>query len=164
MTEEKLLQLIEKAAAEGWREFDLSGEGLTVLPPEIGKLAQLKKLILGNYHLGLIILNCFRGATVSSNQGFARTVSNLVGRGTPAAIAMQYTISDSTAKIFADEFYKTLALGYPVDTAIQSTRNAISQDVGLDKRDFGTPVPYMRAKDGIILSGLGTEKQKQPST
>ena len=67
---------------------------------------------------------------------------------------MQYTISDSTAKLFADEFYKTLALGFPVDTAIQETRNAISMDVGLDKRDFGTPVLYMRAKDGIILDGL----------
>ncbi|BAY85850.1 Miro domain-containing protein [Calothrix parasitica NIES-267] len=109
---------------------------------------------LGDRNLGLIILNCCRGATVSSNQSFAGTISNLVRRGIPAAVAMQYTISDSTAKLFADEFYKTLALGFPVDTAIQKTRNAISMDVGLDKRDFGTPVLYMRAKDGIILDGL----------
>jgi hypothetical protein len=27
-------------------------------------------------------------------------------------------------------------------------------EVGLEKRDFATPVLYMRAKDGIILSGL----------
>ena len=67
---------------------------------------------------------------------------------------MQYTIVDSTAKLFTSEFYKTLALGFPVDRAIQSTRNAISQDVGLDKPDFATPVLYMRAKDGIILDGL----------
>ncbi|WP_277880416.1 MULTISPECIES: hypothetical protein [unclassified Calothrix] len=33
----------------------------------------------------------------------------------------------------------------------QTTRNAI---VGLNKPDFATPVLYMRAKDGIILSGL----------
>ena len=33
----------------------------------------------------------------------------------------------------------------------QTTRNAISMEVGLDKRDFATPVLYMRAKDGIIL-------------
>ncbi|MDY6896522.1 MAG: COR domain-containing protein, partial [Cyanobacteriota bacterium] len=62
---------------------------------------------LGNNHLGLIILNCCRGATVSPNRAFAGTVSNLVRRGIPAVIAMQYTISDSTAKLFADEFYKT---------------------------------------------------------
>ncbi len=49
MTEEELLQAIEQAAAEGATELDLSGNELTVLPPEIGKLTQLKKLILGRY-------------------------------------------------------------------------------------------------------------------
>ncbi|MDJ0737026.1 MAG: hypothetical protein QNJ47_23650 [Nostocaceae cyanobacterium] len=39
----------------------------------------------------------------------------------------------------------------PVDTAIQKTRNTISMEIGLHKRDFATPVLYMRAKDGIIL-------------
>ena len=91
---------------------------------------------------------------VSSNQAFAGTAPNLVQKGIPAVVAMQYSILDSTAKLFADEFYRTLALGYPVDAAIQETRNAISIEVGLDKRDFATPVLYMKAKDGIILSGL----------
>ncbi len=49
MTEEELLQAIQQAAAEGWTELDLSGNELTVLPAEIGKLTQLKKLILGKY-------------------------------------------------------------------------------------------------------------------
>jgi len=49
MTESELLQVIEQAAREGWTELDLSGKNLTVLPPEIGKLTQLKKLILGKY-------------------------------------------------------------------------------------------------------------------
>jgi len=47
MTEEELLRVIEQAAAEGWTELDLSGNELTVLPPEIGKLTRLKKLVLG---------------------------------------------------------------------------------------------------------------------
>ena len=38
-------------------------------------------------------------------------------------------LCETNTKLFADEFYRTLALRYPVDTAIQSTRNAISQDV-----------------------------------
>ena len=109
---------------------------------------------LGNNNIGLVILNSCQGATVSSNQAFAGTAPNLVRRGIPAVVAMQYSIWDNTAKLFADEFYRTLALNYPVDAAIQTTRNAISMDVGLDKRDFATPVLYMRAKDGVILSGL----------
>ncbi|MDJ0694671.1 CHAT domain-containing protein [Mastigocoleus sp. MO_188.B34] len=105
---------------------------------------------LGDYKIGLVLLNCCKGATVSTNKTFAGTAPNLVQKGIAAVIAMQYTILDRTAKLFADEFYSYLAQGNPVDTAIQKTRNAISQDVGLD-RDFATPVLYMRAKDGVIL-------------
>jgi hypothetical protein len=67
---------------------------------------------------------------------------------------MRYSIADSTAKLFADEFYRTLALGWSVDAAIQTTRNGVSTDVGLDRRDFATPVLFIRARDGIVLSGL----------
>ena len=49
MTDEELLQVIEKAATEGTTELDLSGRGLTALPAEIRKLTQLKKLVLGKY-------------------------------------------------------------------------------------------------------------------
>ncbi|HBW29306.1 MAG TPA: Ras family protein, partial [Nostoc sp. UBA8866] len=47
MTQDELLVLIEQAATEGWRELDLSGQELTELPGEIGKLQQLESLILG---------------------------------------------------------------------------------------------------------------------
>ncbi|MBR8837738.1 MAG: HEAT repeat domain-containing protein, partial [Stigonema ocellatum SAG 48.90 = DSM 106950] len=105
---------------------------------------------LGDRSLGLVMLNSCQGAEVSEHQIFAGIAPNLVRREIPAVVAMQYSIRDTTAKLFADEFYRTLALGYPVDAAMQKTRNAISQEVGLDKRDFATPVLYMRAPDGII--------------
>ncbi|QLE57703.1 leucine-rich repeat domain-containing protein [Nostoc sp. TCL26-01] len=47
MTQDELLLLIDRAAAEGWQELDLSGQKLTELPGEIGKLQQLESLILG---------------------------------------------------------------------------------------------------------------------
>ncbi len=105
---------------------------------------------LGNRSLGLAILNSCEGAAVSSNGIFTGIAPNLVQRGVPAVVAMQYPIFDNTAKIFADEFYRTLALGWPIDAAIQTTRNAISMEVGLNQPDFATPVLYMRAKDGMI--------------
>ncbi len=139
----------------GHGEFK-DNKGYTVLVDRDGRAnlldnERLANFFLGNNNLGLVILNSCQGATVSSNQAFAGTAPNLVRRGIPAVVAMQYSIFDTTAKLFADEFYRTLALGYPVDAAIQATRNAISIEVGLDSRDFATPVLYMRARNGIIL-------------
>jgi Leucine-rich repeat (LRR) protein len=44
--DEALIRLIDQAAAEGWEELNLSGRGLSSLPPEIWKLTGLKKLDL----------------------------------------------------------------------------------------------------------------------
>ncbi len=49
MTYQAALQKIEQAKAEQWEELDLAGMGLTELPPEIGQLGQLKRLILGRW-------------------------------------------------------------------------------------------------------------------
>jgi CHAT domain-containing protein len=107
---------------------------------------------LGNRSMGLVILNACRGAGTSSHRAFVGMAPQLVLRGIPAVIAMQYPIYDTTAKIFTDQFYSTLALGWPIDAAVQSTRNAISMEVGLGRRDFATPVLFMRASDGLILT------------
>ncbi len=47
VTQDELLRLIDQAAAERWTTLDLSGKGLSELPPEIGKLTQLETLMLG---------------------------------------------------------------------------------------------------------------------
>ncbi|MGB3291353.1 MAG: COR domain-containing protein, partial [Phormidesmis sp.] len=49
MTQEELLRLIDEAAADGRPTLDLAGENLSELPPEIGKLTNLKTLVLGRW-------------------------------------------------------------------------------------------------------------------
>jgi internalin A len=43
MTYQAAIQKIEQAGAEQWEELDLSGMGLTEVPPEIGR-SQRRKL------------------------------------------------------------------------------------------------------------------------
>jgi internalin A len=49
VTERELLDLIARARDEEWEELDLARLDLEVLPPEIGSLVKLKRLILGRY-------------------------------------------------------------------------------------------------------------------
>ncbi len=49
MTDAELLEIIARAEREGWTELDLSGNDLEVLPPQIGRLQSLEKLILGKW-------------------------------------------------------------------------------------------------------------------
>ncbi|MBN2003102.1 MAG: GTP-binding protein [Anaerolineae bacterium] len=51
MTQDELLELIDRAACEGWTELDLSNQGLTELPSEIGQLTKLQSLDLSHNHL-----------------------------------------------------------------------------------------------------------------
>ena len=53
--------------------------------------------------------------------------------------------------IFMEDFYTIVAARKPIDWAIQSARNAVSQELGLDNREFATPVLYMRAQDGNVF-------------
>ncbi len=101
--------------------------------------------------LGLISLATCESAKSDSPQGFLGIAPKLVQCGIPAVVAMQYTVFITTAKIFLENFYAAVAARKPVDWATQWARNAISQEVGLDNREFATPVLYMRAADGQVF-------------
>ncbi|MEM9089528.1 MAG: COR domain-containing protein [Cyanobacteria bacterium P01_F01_bin.53] len=69
----ELLALIDQAAEEGWTELDLSGKGLTMLPPKIGNLTKLTTLYLDRNQLteiseSLSSLSNLTTLSLSSNQ------------------------------------------------------------------------------------------------
>ena len=101
--------------------------------------------------LGLVCLATCESAKSDSPQSFLGIAPQIVQRGVPAVVAMRYPVCVSTAEIFLESFYKAVAARKPVDWAVQWARNAISIQVGLNNRDFATPVLFMRAKDGNIF-------------
>jgi len=61
---------------------------------------------------------------------------------------MQYEITDDAAIEFSRDFYEAVADGMPVDAAVTEARRAVSFSSMLE---WGTPVLYMRSKDGRIF-------------
>lgn len=103
--------------------------------------------------LKLVVLNACQGAEVSSSKELAGMAPQLVSRGIPAVVAMQYPISDDAALVFAKEFYLKLCSGWSrgqVDTAVSHARNRIHMDVK-EPMAFATPVLFMRSPTGIIF-------------
>lgn len=102
-------------------------------------------------NLGLISMATCDSAQSNDPQGFLGIAPQLVQRGTPTVLAMQYEVKIETAKIFLEEFYTHVAAHKPIDWAVQLGRNAISLEFGLDNREFATPVLYMRAENGNVF-------------
>jgi tetratricopeptide (TPR) repeat protein len=112
--------------------------------------------------LRLAVLNACEGALSAADDPFAGVAQSLVQGGLPAVVAMQFEITDRAAIVFAHEFYRALADGYPVDAGVTEARKVLlteSRGTGLE---WGTPVLYMRAPDGRIFD-LQAPPQPRPT-
>lgn len=105
--------------------------------------------------LGLVCLATCQSAKSDSLRSYLGIAPQIVQRGVPAVVAMQYDVRISTAKLFLEEFYKAVAARKPLDWSVQWARNQISLEAGLDRRDFATPVLFMRASDGNVFGAPG---------
>lgn len=100
----------------------------------------------------LAVLNACQTATTAAHQGLVGLAPRLLQRQLAAVVAMQYPILDTTALIFAREFYRSLALGYPVEAAITEARRGIYLEVGSDTYDWGIPTLFLRAQNGQLFA------------
>jgi hypothetical protein len=90
--------------------------------------------------LRLVVLNTCDGARGSVVDPFAGTAQSLVGRGTPAVVAMQFEVTDEAAVGFAEGFYTAVANGSAVDDAL--TEGRLSMMTRGDGSEWATPVLY----------------------
>jgi hypothetical protein len=120
-----------------------------VLWVEAGNFSEL----LNQHRPGLVILQASQSGRLSASQAFVGVASRVVQQNIPVVVAMQYDVSDTIASRFARRFYKQLAEGDPVDIAAQYGRRAISLSSAAmyEKRDFATPIIYMRVEDGYLF-------------
>ncbi len=100
----------------------------------------------------LAVLNACQSTALLSDKAFIGLAPRLLQRQLAAVVGMQHPISDAAALIFTREFYRSIALGYPIDAAISEARKGIYQELGQDAPDWGAPVLFLRAQDGQLFS------------
>jgi tetratricopeptide (TPR) repeat protein len=89
-----------------------------------------------------VVLSACVTALAGTNQIIESTAAQLVKAGIPAVIAMQESIRDDSATLFAQHFYPALAERQPIGKALANARRALSRlDRGEGKNsDWGMPV------------------------
>ncbi|MDW3650703.1 MAG: CHAT domain-containing protein [Bacteroidia bacterium] len=109
-------------------------------------------LLLEDYEsLRIVILNSCEGARSSKTDLFSSAGANLIRKGIPAVISMQYEITDKAALEFSREFYKWIGQGIPLEEALRLARRRIK--FANDKTtEWGTPVLHMRAPSGNLFN------------
>ncbi|MGD2176779.1 MAG: MFS transporter, partial [Anaerolineae bacterium] len=154
----------------GHGDFDeRTGQGVLVMEDEGGRGALVDGSTLGVLlrdlrTMRLVFLNACETAKVTKEKGldpFAGVAAAMVMAGIPAVVAMQFPISDGAAITFAQKFYPLLARGDPVDAAVAEGRRAIRL-AGARTMEWGTPVLFMRAPQGVIFEVSEAQRAKVP--
>ena len=100
-------------------------------------------------HLRLVIINACEGARLSRIDSYAGVAQNILRTGEiPAALAMQFRITDKAAVTFAKLFYEGLANSKPLEDCLVEVRRLMYSS---NQEEWATPVLYMHASDGNIL-------------
>jgi tetratricopeptide (TPR) repeat protein len=109
---------------------------------------------LANRDIRLVVLSGCQTAKAKTSDSFSSVAGALVKKGIPAVIAMQQSIRDDSANIFASRFYRALASGQPVDVALgearlsmHSPRATIENSEPHSLVDWGIPVLITSARD-----------------
>lgn len=139
----------------GHGEFDPKEEdGILIFEDETGYSHRVHgehlAVDLGNHRpLRLVTLNACKSARASERDPFAGMARALVHTGNlPAVVAMQFVMSDFAAIRFSEGFYSSIANSNRVEEAVSVGRRTIMTHSNVE---WGTPVLYLRAKDGIIF-------------
>jgi hypothetical protein len=102
--------------------------------------------------LSLVFLNSCesgRGGRSDFNKGVAQS---LVAHGLPALVANQYSVLDSSATSFAQQFYSSLAQGLSLGQSAREARIAVNYLLHGEPIDWAVPVLYARDANATICT------------
>jgi tetratricopeptide (TPR) repeat protein len=109
-----------------------------------------RELFTGIDDTRIAVLNACETATTSSVLPLVGLAPRLLQRQLSGVVAMQFPVTDRAALIFTREFYRSLALGQAMETAVAESRRAIFVELGKEGPDWGAPVLFLRTEGGQL--------------
>ncbi len=106
---------------------------------------------LANAGVRLAVLGACSSAARDEGGAWTGVAPALVRENLPAVLAMHYPVQDLNAARFMAHLYTRLLGGYTIDEAVFEGRQALFSQAGLENRDWGLPVLYLRARDGLLF-------------
>jgi len=121
-------------------------------------------ILLNRSGVRLVMLDACQGGKLATDP-FRSMAPALIRAQIPAVIAMQFTVPQESTRVFAGEFYRTLAEGFPIDACVTEGRKAVVNATGLRDPDWGIPAVYTRVPDGRLfdLQAMATPETALPS-
>jgi hypothetical protein len=143
----------------------IEGKGYLLLVDENGREKRLsaEKLALNLRGRGvrLALLGACEAGRRDGVNAWTGIVPSLTKAGIPAVVGMQYTVRDANAIAFSRQFYRALAAGQSIDAAMTDGRLAVFNRGDDSERDWGVPVLYLRAEEGIVFPQVGAAPSAQ---
>ncbi len=93
----------------------------------------------------MVIFNACYTGTANVAERRLGLAAQLVNNRVPIVVAMQFSISDSAAKVFSQGFYEYLAAGFPLHRASVWGRVAIKMSLR-DTYEWATPIVYVNPR------------------
>jgi hypothetical protein len=106
---------------------------------------------LGDAGVRLAVLGACSSAARDAGGAWTGVAPALARQNLAAVVAMQYKMRDTNAATFMAHLYARALAGYAVDEAVFEGRLAIFNQARGEERDWGVPVLYLRAADGLAF-------------
>lgn len=139
----------------GYGGFGRSGNSRILLVDDDGASYALGaselRIVLNRSGVRLIVLSAGGSANPRDRSSFQSLAAALVYAQTPAVVATQVGMPQEATRAFTGDFYGALAQGLPIDACVTEGRKAVMLATGLERPDWGIPMVYSRATDGLLF-------------
>jgi tetratricopeptide (TPR) repeat protein len=99
----------------------------------------------------IAILSACETGGRSRDNAWGGVAANLVINGLAAVVASQFRLRDANALALTEELYPSLLSGKEIDEGIYEARKRMHLNWGIEDRDWGALVLYLRAEGGVIF-------------